>query len=342
MIFSVMALFSFVHLAVIDSVHGGGACEGLAGLPPLLKSGDGRTVTTAAEWETVRRPEILRTFEREVYGVRPVERPADLSFETVVDEPEALGGVARQKRARITWKGPYDSQSLLATAFLPRTATPEKPAPAFVFIAGRGGTIYSHRLASEGSVGSFDRNERWPAEEMVKRGFAMVAYDCTDVAEDDYSAFKADVFRCFTKPEDRTDTSWATISAWAWGASRVLDWIETEKSIDASASSGSPAAARPRSGRARPTPVSRWRAARGAAAAGRISSAARIRAWSRSAASCASATGSAARSTSTRDAMRRCRSTSTRCSRSSRRGSSASRPAPRTSARVRTASIWRR
>ena len=121
----------------------------------------------------------------------------------------------------------------MATAFLPRTATPEKPAPAFVFIAGRGGTIYSHRLASEGSVGSFDRDERWPAEEMVKRGYAMVAYDCTDVAEDDYSAFRADVFRCFTKPEDRTDTSWATISAWAWGASRVLDWIETERAIDA-------------------------------------------------------------------------------------------------------------
>ena len=213
--------------------HGGGTGEGLAGLPPLQKTGDGRTVTTAAEWETVRRPEILRTFEREMYGVRPVERPADLSFETVVDDPEALGGAARLKRARIAWKGPYGSQSILATAFLPKTANPENPAPAFVFIAGRGGTIYSHRLASEGSVGSFDRNERWPAEEMVKRGFAMVAYDCTDVAEDDYSAFRADVFRCFTKPEDRTDMSWATISAWAWGASRVFDWIETEKSIDA-------------------------------------------------------------------------------------------------------------
>ena len=109
MILTVVALIPLVHLAVIDSVHGGGACEGLAGLPPLLKAGDGRTVTTAAEWEAVRRPEILRTFEREMYGVRPVERPADLSFETVVDEPEALGSVGYHLRpgdhdlARYDW-----------------------------------------------------------------------------------------------------------------------------------------------------------------------------------------------------------------------------------------------
>ena len=213
--------------------HGGGADEGIAGLPDLLTAADGQKVTTAEAWERTRRPEILKTFEREEYGVRPVERPADLSFETVIDDPNGLGGLATLRRARITWKGPYGSQSLLATAFIPKIASPENPVPAFVFIAGRGGTINTRRLKADGQVDPFDRDERWPAEEMVRRGYAMFAYDCTDVAEDDYSAFRADVFRCFTRSEDRTDESWATISAWAWGASRVFDWLETEKSVDA-------------------------------------------------------------------------------------------------------------
>jgi len=210
-----------------------GYSKSAAVLPELLKTESGVAVKAVADWENVRRPELKRLLEREEYGVRPVERPADLSFETVVDNPNGLGGLATLRRARITWKGPYGAQSVLVTAFIPKTATPSAPAPAFVFIAGRGGTIYSYRMPSECAVTSFDRDERWPAEEMVRRGYAMVAYDCTDVAEDDNSEFKADVFRCFTKPEDRTDESWATISAWAWGASRVLDWVETEKSIDA-------------------------------------------------------------------------------------------------------------
>ena len=213
------------------TAHGGDAAA--CALPELLKTEAGQAVATAADWENVRRPEIKRILEREEYGVRPVERPSDLSFETVVDNPDGLGGLATLRRARITWKGPYGAQSIVATAFIPKTASPAAPAPAFVFIAGRGGTINTRRLSTDGQVGAFDRDERWPAEEMVRRGYAMVAYDCTDVAEDDDSEFKADVFRCFTRPEDRIGESWATISAWAWGASRVLDWVETVKSIDA-------------------------------------------------------------------------------------------------------------
>jgi hypothetical protein len=41
------------------------------------------------------------------------------------------------------------------------------------------------------------------------------------------------VFPCFERPQDRNDKSWAVLSAWAWGASRVMDWIETEPLLDA-------------------------------------------------------------------------------------------------------------
>ena len=56
-------------------------------VPELLKTASGETVSTREQWETVRRPEIVKMLLEEEYGVRPVERPADLSFaETAAPE----------------------------------------------------------------------------------------------------------------------------------------------------------------------------------------------------------------------------------------------------------------
>ena len=44
-------------------------------VPPLMKAAAGAAISSSAEWERLRRPEILKTFETQVFGVRPVERP---------------------------------------------------------------------------------------------------------------------------------------------------------------------------------------------------------------------------------------------------------------------------
>lgn len=60
-------------------------------IPALLKTLSGETVTTAEQWETFRRPEIMALFSNFVYGVRPVERPADLQFAVVKEQPDFDG-----------------------------------------------------------------------------------------------------------------------------------------------------------------------------------------------------------------------------------------------------------
>lgn len=74
-------------------------------VPELMVTRDGRTVRTVADWETVRRPEIVRTMAEEVFGVRPVERPANLRFEVLRTE-SAFGGKAVRKLVRGTYAGP--------------------------------------------------------------------------------------------------------------------------------------------------------------------------------------------------------------------------------------------
>jgi len=82
-----------------------------------------------------------------------------------------------------------------------------------------------------------NRTEFWPAEEIVRRGFAAISFFNGDITLDCehgrtqgvYPCFEKDVFRKY-RPYD----GWGVLSAWAWGASRVLDWIEGEPSLDAS------------------------------------------------------------------------------------------------------------
>src|SRR5574344_1541402 len=73
------------------------------GVPELLVTAAGKRVTTVAEWERVRRPELMKTFMEEEYGVRPAERPADLKFAETAAPEECFGGKAIRKRVRATY-----------------------------------------------------------------------------------------------------------------------------------------------------------------------------------------------------------------------------------------------
>jgi len=201
-------------------------CPQAKDVPELMKTAAGKSVTTSAEWETIRRPEILELYTREVFGRRPAaaDKPAKLSFVCESSEP-ALDGKATKKTVRISFAGPYGEGSFVATAFVP--AATKKPVPVFVLIHGRG---YRAGDPNKGEESRF-----WPVRDIIAGGYATVSYNATDLAADvsGGSGFNQGIFPIFQKESDRTDESWATISAWAWGASRVMDWIETEASLDA-------------------------------------------------------------------------------------------------------------
>lgn len=193
-------------------------------VPELMTASSGAKIETAAAWESVRAPELLSLFAREEYGVRPAaaEDRSRTGF-AVVDEREAMGGAAVRKIVEITYKGPCGELKFRATAFIPKA--PRK-VPAFLLICNRDPkeNIDPDRAAKSGF---------WPAEEIVARGYAAIAFWNGDIAPDDRKArFRKGVFPCVEAASARKADSWAAISAWAWGASRVMDWIETEPLID--------------------------------------------------------------------------------------------------------------
>ncbi len=218
---SLIALLGAVALsAFADDV----SPEPLDSVPELMKTFDGREVRTAAEWESVRAPEILDCYSRNVFGVRPreAEERSRVSFK-ITDDREAMGGNARRKLLIAEFDGPNGKFDFPFIVFIPKSA---RAVPAFVFICNRPAV---HMDSERNFKSAF-----WPAEEIVARGYATVAFQFCSVAPDDKKAdFDRAVFKAAQNAAERNDESWAAISAWAWAASRIMDWIETEPLIDA-------------------------------------------------------------------------------------------------------------
>ncbi|MDQ3815889.1 MAG: prolyl oligopeptidase family serine peptidase [Armatimonadota bacterium] len=190
-------------------------------LPDPLARPDGGRIESVAEWQK-RRPEILELFRTHIYGRAPVDRPDSLKFETTTT-PGMMEGAATRKQIKISYTGRGGQGAINLTLFIP--VKPAKPAPCFVLICNRGPRNIDPTRAI--------KSEFWPAEEIVARGYAAAAFLVADVAPDHKDNFKEGVFGIFDPPGPRAADAWGTIAAWAWGASRVMDYLQTDPDIDA-------------------------------------------------------------------------------------------------------------
>ena len=194
-------------------------------VPELLTTFNGEKIATREQWEALRAPELLEEFTREEYGRRPVERPASLTFSAVEPDKVMMDGKALRKRIRAEYAGPYGIGSFSFTAFIPRQSA---PAPSFLLICNRDP---NENLDPERKL----KTGFWPMEEIVERGYATIAFWTGDISPDRQHGRTLGVFAAFDDVEKqyRAKDGWGMLSAWAWGASRVMDWIETEPLLDA-------------------------------------------------------------------------------------------------------------
>ena len=171
------------------------------------------------------REEIVSFFTDNEFGRRPkeAEKPPFLKFEKISDDIMPDGKMVR-KQVRVVYGGSFGTNSFPVTAFVPAGA--KGPIPAFLLICNRD---YKENCDPEREK----KSPFFPVEEIVKRGFAAVSFYTWDVAPDYNTGNTKGVFEAFEKPGAYRDPKlWGTISAWGWGASRALDWLETVPEID--------------------------------------------------------------------------------------------------------------
>jgi pimeloyl-ACP methyl ester carboxylesterase len=190
-------------------------------LPEVLTTLKGKKVKNARLWEKERRSEILELFRENVYGRVP-STPYSKSFKLVNEDKKAMDGAATLKQVDITISSDGKSLDIHLTLFVPNNFA--KPVPAYLLIDNRGqqNTDPTRVLKSE----------FWPAEEVIARGYAIAVFSNADVDPDNFDDFKNGIHGLLDRGERKPD-AWGTIAAWAWGASRCLDYFETDKDIDA-------------------------------------------------------------------------------------------------------------
>jgi (4-O-methyl)-D-glucuronate---lignin esterase len=187
-------------------------------LPDVM--GTGR-VRSQADWKR-RRGEILELYRANVYGRSP-GKPQKLRFETVAETRDALDGHATLRRVAILSNQDGREHRFELALFLPNAA--KDRVPVFVLInLGRAGAT------------EMPRGVTAAASELIPRGYGLAAIQNGELAPDDKDHFREGVLQLFegTATGDRAPDAWAALAAWGWGASRAVDYFETDPMIDMS------------------------------------------------------------------------------------------------------------
>ncbi len=188
-------------------------------LPAVLTETNGKVVTTSDEWVKVRRPELLELFRSNVFGRVP-PTPYKMDFKVANEDKKAINGTATLKEVDITITVAEKSLVIRLTTFVPNNA--RGPVPLFLLICNRGyDNIDPTRKI---------KSEFWPVEQVIERGYGIAAFYNGDVDPDSFDDFKNGIHNLLDK-SPRPGDAWGSLAAWAWGASRCLDYLQTDRRI---------------------------------------------------------------------------------------------------------------
>ncbi|MBR2021662.1 MAG: acetylxylan esterase [Clostridia bacterium] len=192
-------------------------------LDPLI-SISGEKIQTVYDWETYRREEIMVLLSNFIYGVRPMEKPRDLSFSVDRITEDYMSYPLVKKDISISFLG----FSMPFTLFLPKEYYKKKPVPVFLHVLNE-----SHLLKFDPA--NNPENSFLPITEMAKRGYGCAVMSTLEVSPDwiHKPEFKKGVFAA-VQPDasDRDNRSWGNVSGWAYGASRIMDYLETDIDVE--------------------------------------------------------------------------------------------------------------
>ncbi|MCI9625385.1 MAG: acetylxylan esterase [Clostridia bacterium] len=186
-------------------------------IPEILTALSGERITSTAMWEKHRRDEIYTLFENFVYGVAP-ECPKDMRFSVKTIEREHN---ITQKKADMI----FPNFKISADIFVPTENT--KKLPAYL--------LCMHQFEEDSC--NIDEGldfEIVPILDIVERGYAIVTMKTSQICPDVFTnePYGDGIFKWIDY--SKRDNSWSIIASWAWGLSRVMDYLQTDEDIDES------------------------------------------------------------------------------------------------------------
>jgi hypothetical protein len=198
-------------------------------LPDPLVTSSGEQVTSAEQWFTQRRGEILKFYQNEIYGRAPENAPKVTWQVTEIDEKAREGVALRKRVVGVMGEGP-DAPRMNLTIYLPAKA--DRPAPVLLNLSfgfgERRGPVRPGAAPARG--GGFD-----PVAEVLNRGWGYASLNYGEIQPDRADRWTEGVIGLTLKEGQSRPApdQWGTISAWAWGVSRAIDYFETDSAVNA-------------------------------------------------------------------------------------------------------------
>jgi hypothetical protein len=196
-------------------------------LPDPLVSSEEKPVRDARTWLTERRPEIIRLYETEIFGRIPATAPR-VTWRVTETEPHARDGAAVLKRIAGKIGDAPDAPQINVKLYTPATAN--RPVPVILVVNFGGGAA-----ASPNPSGTVPPGDPPVASEIIASGWGYATVGYQDIQPDRADAWNQGAIgvTLASKREKPAPDKWGTISAWAWGVSRIVDYLGADASVDA-------------------------------------------------------------------------------------------------------------
>jgi hypothetical protein len=214
-------------------------------LPSLLITNQHKKVKTAADWNNRRREEVLQLFKENMYGQFPGPC-TPLHFAVQKIDSNAIEGLAISKQVRLYLttgeQGPYIDLLL----YVPAHAT--KPVPVFTGFNFKGNQSVStdqNIIISQNYLDLLslkkdntapirgDQEKCWPVKTLIQHGYGLATAYYGDLERDDADGWKTGIRTTLAGQLQLKSSDWCAMGAWAWGLCRMLDYLQTDKDVDA-------------------------------------------------------------------------------------------------------------
>ncbi|MEO6455516.1 MAG: hypothetical protein ABIN97_15660 [Ginsengibacter sp.] len=217
-------------------------------LPDVLKMKNGRVVKNLEEWNNIQRPYIYNLYQENQFGKYPVKK-IPLNFRLIEKEEQALGGLAIRKQVRI-YLHPTDT-GVYTDVLLYFPVNVKKPVPVFLgynfsgnhAIQNDDGILLSKTWVATHAKGAVNNRatdssrgaeaSQWQVKEILSHGYAVATAYCGDLEPDNPEGWKTGIRTTIKDILKIQPEEWSAMGAWAYGLSRILDYFEKDKDINA-------------------------------------------------------------------------------------------------------------
>jgi len=222
-------------------------------LPDPLLSKGGEKIATPEAWWNVRRPEIVEDFEREVVGRVPADVPK-VTWSVVATEEWKIGGkrVVGQQLVGTVDNSAHPELAVEVCMTLVTPASTKAPVPVMIMFGG--GALPAEAIEPEklpatcrppppprrgppqqppGRRAAPPVGDPPATDQLIAAGWGFVSLRPTSVQADNGAGLRSGIIGLTNEGQPRKPDDWGALRAWAYGASRALDWLETQSSVDA-------------------------------------------------------------------------------------------------------------